>query len=68
MKYTEICNKYYVNFPELKFQIKNEGFRGENNDEFTDDMLEFLSGDLDDCELSDKDRKNGVNIEDLVRE
>ena len=46
MKYTEICNKYYVKFPELKFQIKNEGFSGEHDDEFTADMLTFLSGDL----------------------
>lgn len=46
MKYAEICNKYYVNFPELKFQIKNEGFRGGNDEQFTADMLEFLSGDL----------------------
>ncbi len=30
--------------------------------------LTGISGDLDDCEISTKDRENGINIEDLIEE
>jgi len=30
--------------------------------------LSCVRGDIDDCELTDEDRKNGINIENLVAE